>query len=114
MVRFFKTALVIRLSSVVFILTNWLSTNQRIVHLVKSKSLSPLPRPKIRQRKTCIMSDVKSLMKTVEKHEARVFEMMEPMEHEQVMFFNDKPTGLKGIIAVHNTVLGPSLGGCRI
>lgn len=53
-------------------------------------------------------------MKTVEKQEARVFEMMEPMEHEQVMFFNDKPTGLKGIIAVHNTVLGPSLGGCRI
>lgn len=50
----------------------------------------------------------------VEKQEANVFAMMEPMEHEQVMFFNDKPTGLKGIIAVHNTVLGPSLGGCRI
>src|SRR5579859_4820476 len=46
--------------------------------------------------------------------EAKVFEMMEPMEHEQVMFFYDKDTGLKGIIAVHNTVLGPSLGGCRI
>lgn len=50
----------------------------------------------------------------VEKKEANVFAMMEPMEHEQVMFFNDKETGLKGIIAVHNTVLGPSLGGCRI
>lgn len=49
-----------------------------------------------------------------EKKEANVFAMMEPMEHEQVMFFNDKETGLKGIIAVHNTVLGPSLGGCRI
>ncbi len=60
------------------------------------------------------MSDVKNVIKTVEKREAKVFEMMEPMEHEQVMFFNDKDTGLKGIIAVHNTVLGPSLGGCRI
>jgi leucine dehydrogenase len=50
----------------------------------------------------------------VEKQEANVFAMMEPMEHEQVMFFNDKQTGLKGIIAVHSTVLGPSLGGCRI
>lgn len=60
------------------------------------------------------MSLESSLIKSVEKRNAHVFEMMEPMEHEQVMFFNDKPTGLKGIIAVHNTVLGPSLGGCRI
>jgi leucine dehydrogenase len=35
-------------------------------------------------------------------------------EHEQVLFFQDKATGLKGIIAVHDTTLGPSLGGCRI
>jgi len=60
------------------------------------------------------MGDISHVIKPVEKHEARVFEMIEPMEHEQVMFFNDKETGLKGIIAVHNTVLGPSLGGCRI
>ncbi len=53
-------------------------------------------------------------MKSVERKNAHVFEMVEPMEHEQVMYFNDKDTGLKGIIAVHNTVLGPSLGGCRI
>lgn len=46
--------------------------------------------------------------------ESNVLHLMEEMEHEQVMFFNDKPTGLKGIIAVHNTILGPSLGGCRI
>ncbi|HRG89511.1 MAG TPA: Glu/Leu/Phe/Val dehydrogenase dimerization domain-containing protein, partial [Chitinophagales bacterium] len=55
-----------------------------------------------------------NIIKNVERKEARVFEMIEPMEHEQVMYFNDKETGLKGIIAVHNTVLGPSLGGCRI
>jgi leucine dehydrogenase len=55
-----------------------------------------------------------NVIKTVEKQEAKVFEMLVPMEHEQVMYFYDKDTGLKGIIAVHNTVLGPSLGGCRI
>lgn len=39
---------------------------------------------------------------------------MENMEHEQVVFCNDKATGLKAIIAIHNTVLGPSLGGTRM
>lgn len=60
------------------------------------------------------MSGESNVMKSVERKNAQVFEMIEPMEHEQVMYFNDKDTGLKGIIAVHNTVLGPSLGGCRI
>jgi len=43
-----------------------------------------------------------------------LFELMQEMEHEQVLFCYDPPTGLKAIIAVHNTVLGPSLGGTRI
>lgn len=34
--------------------------------------------------------------------------------HEQVVQFEDAATGLKAIIAVHNTNLGASLGGCRI
>jgi leucine dehydrogenase len=34
--------------------------------------------------------------------------------HEQVVFASDPETGLKTIIAVHNTNLGPSLGGCRM
>ncbi|WP_196159634.1 Glu/Leu/Phe/Val dehydrogenase [Reinekea sp. G2M2-21] len=33
--------------------------------------------------------------------------------HEQVTFFTDPKTGLKAIIAIHNTTLGPSLGGTR-
>ena len=33
--------------------------------------------------------------------------------HEQILFCNDNATGLKAIIAIHNTVLGPSLGGTR-
>ncbi|MDQ3048786.1 MAG: leucine dehydrogenase [Bacteroidota bacterium] len=35
-------------------------------------------------------------------------------DHEQVVFCNDNATGLKAIIAIHNTVLGPSLGGTRM
>jgi len=34
--------------------------------------------------------------------------------HEQIVFCNDNATGLKAIIAIHNTVLGPSLGGTRM
>lgn len=34
--------------------------------------------------------------------------------HEQVVFCNDKDTGLKAIIGIHNTVMGPALGGTRM
>jgi leucine dehydrogenase len=39
---------------------------------------------------------------------------MSKMGHEQILFCNDEATGLKAIIAVHNTVLGPALGGTRM
>jgi len=35
-------------------------------------------------------------------------------DHEQIVFCHDKDTGLKAIIGVHNTVLGPALGGTRM
>ncbi|KOS06026.1 leucine dehydrogenase [Flavobacterium akiainvivens] len=35
-------------------------------------------------------------------------------DHEQVVFCQDKDTGLKAIIGIHNTTLGPALGGTRI
>ncbi len=35
-------------------------------------------------------------------------------DHEQVVFCNDKDTGLKAIIGIHNTVLGPAIGGTRM
>ena len=34
--------------------------------------------------------------------------------HEQVAFFRDPGTGVQAIIAVHNTKLGPAIGGCRV
>jgi leucine dehydrogenase len=35
-------------------------------------------------------------------------------DHQQIAFFNDRQSGLRAIIAVHNTNLGPALGGCRM
>jgi leucine dehydrogenase len=35
-------------------------------------------------------------------------------DHEQVVFVSEPKSGLKGIIAVHNTNLGPAMGGCRM
>jgi leucine dehydrogenase len=43
-----------------------------------------------------------------------VFDHPEFASHEQVAFCHDQETGLKAIIAVHNTHLGPGLGGCRM
>ncbi|MHA7877708.1 MAG: Glu/Leu/Phe/Val family dehydrogenase [Bacteroidota bacterium] len=43
-----------------------------------------------------------------------MFEQLSINEHEQVIYCYDKPTGLKAIIAIHNTALGPALGGTRI
>ncbi|MGB0838236.1 MAG: Glu/Leu/Phe/Val family dehydrogenase [Flavobacteriaceae bacterium] len=34
--------------------------------------------------------------------------------HEQIVFCQDEDTGLKAIIGIHNTVLGPALGGTRM
>lgn len=37
----------------------------------------------------------------------------EPFEHEQVAFCHHAESGLRAIIAIHSTVLGPALGGTR-
>jgi len=39
---------------------------------------------------------------------------MDIYEHENVVFCNDEETGLKAIIAMHDTTLGPALGGTRM
>ena len=48
------------------------------------------------------------------KKAAPVFGQLSFDNHEQVVFCNDKDTGLKAIIGIHNTVLGPALGGTRM
>jgi leucine dehydrogenase len=43
----------------------------------------------------------------------RIFEQIAEHNHEQVVFCNEPAAGYRGIIAIHNTTLGPSLGGTR-
>ncbi len=43
-----------------------------------------------------------------------VIQQMLNLGHEQIVFCNDSATGLKAIIGIHNTVLGPALGGTRM
>ena len=43
-----------------------------------------------------------------------LFETIHTTNHEQVVFCHNKEAGLKGIIAIHNTTLGPALGGLRM
>ena len=38
----------------------------------------------------------------------------EKRTHEQVIFCSNTETGLKSIVAIHSTTLGPALGGCRM
>lgn len=44
----------------------------------------------------------------------KIFDRMSEMEHEQLVLCHDRVSGLKAIIAVHDTTLGPALGGTRM
>ena len=43
-----------------------------------------------------------------------VFEKINGDNHEQIVFCNDSTLGLKAIIGIHSTVLGPAIGGTRM
>ena len=43
-----------------------------------------------------------------------VIAQMSSMDHDQILFCSDNQTGLKAIIAIHDTRLGPALGGTRM
>src|SRR5579864_3203874 len=43
-----------------------------------------------------------------------IFRMPEFDGHERVVFGHDEATGLRSIIAIHSTALGPAAGGCRM
>lgn len=43
-----------------------------------------------------------------------ILEYMQTLGHESVLVVQDEASGLKGFIALHNTTLGPGLGGCRM
>lgn len=43
-----------------------------------------------------------------------VLEQCTTRGHEQVCYFNYPEVGLRAIVAIHDTTLGPALGGCRM
>jgi leucine dehydrogenase len=53
-------------------------------------------------------------IKELEKSSTGVFGAITQWGHEQVVFCHDEATGLRAIIAIHNTTLGPALGGTRM
>ena len=45
---------------------------------------------------------------------AGYFTKMVSLGYEELLLFHDSPSGLKAIIAIHSTALGPALGGTRM
>ncbi len=56
------------------------------------------------------MMEVKEITST----SFELFDRISSNDHEQLVMCQDNATGLKAIIAIHNTVLGPGLGGTRL
>jgi leucine dehydrogenase len=46
--------------------------------------------------------------------EGSIFGQISTMDHEQLVICHDEATGLKALLGIHNTVLGPALGGTRM
>src|SRR5690625_1579211 len=44
----------------------------------------------------------------------KIFDALSEYDYEQIIYCYDKHTELKGIIAIHDTTLGPALGGLRM
>jgi leucine dehydrogenase len=42
-----------------------------------------------------------------------IFDLMDQRQHEQIVFWSEPKLGYRGIIAIHDTTLGPALGGTR-
>jgi leucine dehydrogenase len=61
-----------------------------------------------------IASSSDKLTLFTEKSVVAVFNHSEFDNHEQIVYCSDAETGLKAIIAVHSTALGPAVGGCRL
>jgi leucine dehydrogenase len=44
----------------------------------------------------------------------KIFDSISKYGHEQIVLCHEAATGLRAVIAIHNTILGPALGGCRM
>ena len=80
--------------------------------MTSKASISPTP-SKASTASNHLNKDRKS--RKGEKNRKNFFELLaENGEHEQVVLCNDPQSGLRAIIAIHSTNLGPALGGCRM
>ncbi len=59
------------------------------------------------------MLEVKNIQETGQENQP-IFGPLTDMGHEQILVCSDKELGLKAIIGIHNTTLGPALGGTRM
>src|ERR1700761_9030009 len=50
----------------------------------------------------------------IQETSASIFNQLGAFGHQKVVYCNDAETGLKAIIAIHDTTLGPALGGTRM
>lgn len=50
----------------------------------------------------------------ISKSSADIFQQADSLPFADIHFWNDPKTQLRAIIAIHNTTLGPALGGCRM
>jgi leucine dehydrogenase len=64
---------------------------------------------------SALMADPSALERSGESPwlDHHLFDLTAEHGHEQVSFASDEESGYRGIIAIHNTVLGPALGGTR-
>lgn len=46
--------------------------------------------------------------------EMKLFDLFTEEPYEQVVYFYDRDTGLRAVVAIHDTTLGPALGGTRM
>jgi leucine dehydrogenase len=67
----------------------------------------------IKLKNNTLMNATLATAKEIQKMDP-VFGQISFDDHEQIVFCNDKDTGLKAIIGIHNSVMGPALGGTRM
>src|SRR5207244_367932 len=80
------------------------SVKARTLRLARMASHVSMPRKLRRQASGC-----RGYPPTV----VAVFETMADEGHEQVVWCHDSGSGLRAIVAIHSTALGPALGGAR-
>ena len=80
----------------------------RYMTLVRSDSGIPSSGRKTRSSATGV------IVRTVRSWRVEVFDRIGSEDYEQVVYCHDRRTGLRAVIAIHSTRLGPALGGTRM